>query len=539
MKFFKRLGLIFILSSVFIIGVGFQKDFFEIAKQLEIFTNTFKTINMNYVDETNTGELMDKTIKNMLKELDPYTVFFNEQDVIKFRINNTGEYTGIGAMVTTKDGQVIIKEIFKDYAADKAGLKAGDIITQIEDVVLKDYKDNASNLLKGSKDKKISIKYLRQGKSFQTEISLDEVDIKAVPYYQLIGKDVGYIVMQTFNAKITQETKAAIVDLKSQGATKLILDLRNNPGGLLNEAVNICNLFVPKNEIIVTTKSKIDKHNNTYRTRFDPLDLDIPVVVLINERSASASEIVAGGLQDLDRAVVIGNRSFGKGLVQRPVDLPYGTQVKITISRYYTPSGRCIQALDYAKKDASGKAQKTSEINEFKTRAGRKVFDGGGVEPDIVIEETKLSAIAKAVTANDAIFNFATKLYYDNQNNSNYQVSDKDIQNFKEFVKSNDYKIETQAEKSLVKFLETAKEEKLEEFIIKDYEVLLNNLKNNTQAQLEKNKTEVKRLLNEELVKIYKYKDGFFEYQVNNNIEIKKSIDVLNNPTLIKKTLSK
>lgn len=537
---FKRISFIVALALIFVIGVGFKKDFFEIAKQLEIFTNTFKTVNMNYVDDTNTAELMDKTIKGMLKELDPYTVFFNEQDVIKFRINNTGEYTGIGALISRKDGgNIVLREIFKDYAADKAGLKAGDAITQVEDIILKDYKEDVSNLLKGTKDKKITIKYLRQGKENQTQIVLDEVDIKAVPYFQLIGKDIGYIVLQTFNAKTTQETKAAIMDLKAQGATKLILDLRNNPGGLLNEAVNICNLFVPKNEIIVTTKSKIDKHNSTYRTRFDPLDLEIPLVVLINERSASASEIVSGGLQDLDRAVVIGNRSFGKGLVQRPVDLPYGTQVKITISRYYTPSGRCIQALDYANKDASGKAQKIATKNEFSTKAGRKVFDGGGIEPDVVVEEAKLSAIAKALNDNDALFNFATKLYYDNLNNVAYQVTDKDIQNFKDFVKNNDYKIETQAEKSLIKFIEVAKEENIDKIVAKDYDVLFNNLKYNTQVQLEKNKEEIKRLLNEELIKRHRYKDGFFAYQVESQIEIKKCIEVLNNPALIKKTLSK
>jgi carboxyl-terminal processing protease len=535
----KRKLAIVALIAIFFVGVGFQKDFFEIAKQLEIFTNTFKTVNMNYVDDTNPGELMDKTIKGMLKELDPYTVFFNEQDVIKFRINNTGEYTGIGAMIGRKDGNIILREIFKDYAADKAGLKAGDIITQVEDIVLKDYKEDVSNLLKGGKDKKIDIKFLRQGKAQTAQISLNEVDIKAVPYFQLIGKDVGYIVLQTFSTKTTQETKAAILDLKAQGATKLILDLRSNPGGLLTEAVNICNLFVPKNEVIVTTKSKIERHNSTYKTRFDPLDLEIPLTILINERSASASEIVAGGLQDLDRAVVIGNKSFGKGLVQRPVDLPYGTQVKITISRYYTPSGRCIQALDYTKKDASGKAQKTESRQEFLTKAGRKVFDGGGIEPDIAIDEAKMSALAKALNANDAIFNFSTKLYYDNQKAESYQVTDKDFLSFKDFIKSTDYKIETAAEKQLLKFMEVAKEENIDEYVNKDYETLLANIKNNTQAQLEKNKNEIKKLINEELIKRYKYKDGFFAYQVENQIEIKKCIEVLNNPALIKKTLSK
>ena len=397
--FRKRIIIPIIAVSFLFVGVSFKGDFFELAKQIEIFTNLFKIVNQNYVDETNPGDLMDKGIKSMLKELDPYTVFFNEQDVIKFKINNTGEYTGIGAMITRKEDKVILKEVYKNFPADKAGLKAGDEIIQIDDVLLKDFKEDASQLLKGTKNTKVNIVYFRQGKKTNGTIILDEVELKAVPYYKLLEDNIGYIVLSKFTEKASSDTKAALLDLKKQGATKIILDLRGNPGGLLGEAVNICNLFVPKNETIVTTKSKVEKHNSTYKTKNEPVDLEIPLAIIVNGRSASASEIVAGALQDLDRAVVVGNRSFGKGLVQRPLNLSYGTQVKVTISKYYTPSGRCIQALDYSHKDENGKAIRTDEknYNAFKTKKGRTVYDGGGIMPDMEILETKPSTISKAL----------------------------------------------------------------------------------------------------------------------------------------------
>ncbi len=414
---FKKKYIIPVIASGFLfVGVSFKEDFFEIAKQIEIFTTLFKTVNMNYVDETNPGELMDKAIKNMLVELDPYTVYFNEQDVAKFKINNTGEYTGIGAMVTRKNGKLIIREPYKNYPADKAGLKAGDEIIQIGDVNLADFKEDASQLLKGGKNAKLDLKYKRNGEVKTTQLILEEVDVKAVPYFGKLDDKTGYIVLDKFNAKASSETKNALEKLKEQGATQIILDLRGNPGGLLSEAVNVCNLFVPNNEIIVTTKSHIAKHNNTYKTSRNPVDTEIPLAIIVDGHSASASEIVAGALQDLDRAVVIGSRSFGKGLVQRPIDLTYGTQLKVTISRYYTPSGRCIQALDYSKKDANGKAIRTEakNYNTFKTRKGRPVYDGGGVLPDVELEETKTNTIIDALVKNDAIFNFATQYYYKN-----------------------------------------------------------------------------------------------------------------------------
>ncbi|MGV7106030.1 S41 family peptidase [Flavobacterium sp. U410] len=530
-------------ASFLWIGVSFKNDFFEIAKQIEIFTNTFKTVNQNYVDETNPGELMDVALKSMLKELDPYTVFFSEQDVLKFKINNTGEYTGIGAMVQRKEGRVFLKEIFKGFPADKAGLKAGDEIIQIGDIKLTDYNDDASQLLRGSKNTKIELQFLRQGQKKNTTLVLDEVEIKAVPYFAMLSdKKTGYIILSKFIETASKETKAAIISLKEQGATQLILDLRGNPGGLLHEAVNICNLFVPQGEVIVTTKSKNVKHNNTYTTKNQPLDLDIPLTIIVNGKSASASEIVSGALQDLDRAVVIGSRSFGKGLVQRPLNLPYGTQVKVTVSRYYTPSGRCIQALDYSRKDENGKAIKKTkdEFNAFKTKAGRIVYDGGGISPDIVITESKTSSITDALTNNDAIFDFATQLYYKNPTATQYPtVSDADFSAFKTFIKQDKYKLDTETEKALENVLEKAKKEQIDASITAQYEQLKQALKKSEETEVEKYKSEIKRLLQEEIIIRYVYKEGLYNYFTQNAAEIKKAQEILNTTSEYNKILKK
>ncbi|MBN8565173.1 MAG: S41 family peptidase [Flavobacteriales bacterium] len=543
LKIKKRYLLPIVLSGFIVVGSSFKEDFFEIAKQIEIFTNLFKTVNMNYVDETNPGEMMDKAIKSMLADLDPYTNYFNEADVVKFKINNTGEYTGIGAMITRKDGKIIIKEPYKGYPADKAGLKAGDEIFQIGDVNLIDYKEDASALMRGAKNAKVEVKFNRQGKTQTATIVLDEVEVKAVPFYGKVDDKTGYIVLTQFNKKASFETQAALLDLKSKGAERIILDLRGNPGGLLGEAVNICNLFVPKGEVIVTTKSKIEKHNQSYKTTREPVDLDIPLVVLVDGKSASASEIVAGALQDLDRAVVVGSRSFGKGLVQRPLDLTYGTQVKVTISRYYTPSGRCIQALDYSKKDAEGKAIKTDakNFNAFKTRKGRTVYDGGGIQPDVELAETKLSAIAEALQKNDAIFNYATAYFYKNQNPGNTipTISDTDFADFKAFLKKENFSFDTETEKQLKKTLEAAQNEKIDENIKAEYQNLMTALRKSEDIQLDKNKNEIKELLLDELIKRYQYKEGLYQYYIKNNSEVKKGTELLANSNEYNKIIKK
>ena len=528
----KRYFIPSILSVFLLIGVSFKDDFFEISKQIEIFTTLFKTINQNYVDDTNPAELMDKAIKSMLADLDPYTNYFNEQDVIKFKINNTGEYTGIGAMITRKEDKLIIKEPYKGFPADKAGLKAGDEITQIGDVLLVDFKDDASQLMKGAKGTKININYLRQGKPMSTQLILDEVAVKAVPFYGMVDDKTGYIVLSQFNQKASYETKEALEKLKDDGATQIVLDLRGNPGGLLNEAVNICNLFVPKNEIIVTTKSKNSKYNNTYKTNKDPIDTEIPLVVIVDGKSASASEIVSGALQDLDRAVVIGSRSFGKGLVQRPIDLTYGTQVKVTISKYYTPSGRCIQALNYSHKDKNGKAIRTEEknFNAFKTKKGRTVYDGGGILPDVVLENTKTSAIAEALQKNDGIFNYVTYYYYKNPTLGDKipTLTDADLNDFKAFLKREKIAFDTETEVALKSTLEKAKKENVDAAIATEYQQLLSALEKSEETLIDKNQKEIKNLILDEIIKRYQYKEGLYQYYIKSNFEIKKSIEVLN-----------
>lgn len=529
----KRYILPVVASGFLFVGMSFREDFFEVAKQIEIFTTLFKTVNSNYVDETNPGQLMDHAIKSMLADLDPYTNYFNEADVVRFKINNTGEYTGIGAMITRKEGKLIIKEPYKNFSADKAGLKAGDEIIQIGDVSLIDFKDDASQLLKGAKNTKVDIKYIRQGKTLSTQLILDEVDIKAVPFFSKVDEKTGYIVLTQFNKKATVETKEALEQLKREGAERIILDLRGNPGGLLNEAVSICNLFVPKNEVIVTTKSKIEKHNNTYKTTRDPIDTEIPLVILVDGKSASASEIVAGALQDLDRAVVVGSRSFGKGLVQRPVDLTYGTQIKITISRYYTPSGRCIQALDYAHKDKDGKAIRTdaTKYNAFKTRKGRTVYDGGGILPDVELAETKTSTITDALVRNDGIFNYATKYYYEHPNLGTTVpvISDADFSDFKSYLKKQNFSFDTETEVAFKNALATAKKEKVDAAISAEFQQLQAALNRSEETQLNQHSAEIKSLMVDELIKRYQYREGLYQYYTKSNTEIKKAVGIFNN----------
>lgn len=541
----KQILLPIIAATVITTSTAFtyKQDFFEIAKQLEIFTSLYKAVNQNYVEQTNPGNLMDSAIKNMLKDLDPYTVYFNEQDVIKFKINTVGEYTGIGANLYRKDGRVFIVEPFKNYAADKAGLIAGDEILQINDVKLVDFKEDISQLLRGTKNTAIQVLYKRNGKTLNTKVVLDDVEIKAVPYFKLLDdKKTGYIVLSQFNNKTTVEVKQALIELKKQGAKQIILDLQNNPGGLLHEAVTLCNLFVNKNEVIVTTKSKEEKHNITMRTQNEPVDTQIPLAILINERSASASEIVSGALQDLDRAVVIGNRSFGKGLVQRPIDLVYGTQLKITISKYYTPSGRCIQALDYTHKDKDGKAIKIDEknYNKFKTKSGRLVYDGGGILPDFIVNENKQSNIAKLLEDEKVIFNFATKYYFNHPNTKNIaQITDSDFEDFKKYVKTqSEFKIETQSEKALLAFEEQVKKENINEQIQSQLNALQTALKNSQENEIDKNKAEIKRLILEDLIKRYQYQEGLYQFYTQNNTTVKKAIQVLNDTKLYKTTLN-
>jgi carboxyl-terminal processing protease len=531
----KKLVIPALAIVIFFSTTAFKNDFFEIAKQIEIFTTLFKELNMNYVDDTNPGDLMDTAIKSMLEDLDPYTQFYNEQDVESARINNAGDYTGVGAKVLTLKDKLVIVEPYKNYAADKAGLKAGDEIIKVDNVTVADFKDDAANLLQGAAGTEVNITYRRQGKTNTVKIIRESLEIKAVPHYSMIDEKTGYVVLRKFNNKASSETVSAIRALKNQGATQLVLDLRGNPGGLLNEAVNVTNIFVPKDQLVVTTKSKVKKYNKTYYTKRDAIDTEIPLVVLVDGSSASASEIVSGALQDMDRAVVVGTRSFGKGLVQRPKPLTYGTQMKITISRYYTPSGRCIQALDYWNRDENGKATRTKKenYNAFKTKNGRDVFDGGGVQPDIEVEFSKQTPITKAILNENLVFNFATNYYYDNSIDdlTNFKLSDSDFKKFKNYIKTTGFDFETKTEKALSEAIIIAKEEELDGVINSQYKNLASALQSYKSSAIEDNKTQLKTLITDEIIKRYFYSEGLYNYYTANNTEIKKALSILNNPS--------
>lgn len=516
--------------AIFVGASSFKSDFFEIAKQIEIFTTLFKELNMNYVDETNPAELMDSAIKNMLGELDPYTQFLNEQDVESYKINNSGEYSGIGALVRSYESKLVVVEPYEGYAADKAGLKAGDEIIKIGETLVADFDDNAGELLKGANNSTVEVTFVRQGETKTTSITREGVEVDAVPFYDMIDEKTGYIVLARFNRKASKQTQLALQDLKGRGAERLVLDLRGNPGGLLSEAINVTNLFVSKGELIVTTKSKVKKFNQEYRTKNKPEDVDIPLVVLINGKSASASEIVSGGLQDLDRAVIVGARSFGKGLVQRPLKLTYGTQLKVTISRYYTPSGRCIQSLDYWNRDAEGNAVRNTKFNEFTTKNGRKVWDGGGVMPDVTIESLKTNSLIDALEANNIIFDFATNYFYEHNFDdvSDFSFSESDYMAFKSYVKEQNFTFQTKTEKLLEESI-NADDSLLGQDVQEKYKDLLLAVNRGKITALDSYKKEIQKNLEDEIITRYFYRNGLYKYYLNHDDAILTAKELLAN----------
>ncbi|KAB7528623.1 PDZ domain-containing protein [Flagellimonas olearia] len=529
----KKKLLIPILAAIVLVGAsGFavKSDFFEIAKQIEIFTTLFKELNMNYVDETNPAELMDSAIKNMLGELDPYTQFLNEQDVEAYKINNAGEYSGIGAVVRSYESKLLIVEPYEGYAADKAGLKAGDEIIKIGETKVSDFDDDAGELLKGAANTSVEVTYVRQGETKTATITREGVEVDAVPFYDMIDEKTGYIVLSRFNRKASGQTKSALQDLKGRGAERLVLDLRGNPGGLLSEAINVTNLFVPKGELIVTTKSKVKKFNQEYRTKNQPEDEDIPLVVLVDGSSASASEIVSGGLQDLDRAVVMGARSFGKGLVQRPLKLTYGTQLKVTISRYFTPSGRCIQALDYWHRDEEGNAVRNTNFKEFSTRNGRKVQDGGGVMPDVVINSLRTNSLIDALEQNNIVFDFATDYYYDHSFDSvdDFTFSDTDYTAFKKYAQEQNFSFQTETESILEQSI-NADDTLLGPDVQEKYKDLLLAVNRGKISALDTYQNEIQKNLEDEIITRYFYKDGLYAYYLQHDDAILTAKELLSN----------
>ena len=531
--------ILILLIGILFLSFSFKSKFFEVAKQIEIYTTLFKELNMYYVDEINPAELTNSAIKNTLKDLDPYTNFYNEQDVEDAKISREGEYGGIGVTVRYLKQGIQISEVYQGFSADKAGLKTGDIIISIDGQSLKNMeREQLSMFIKGTPNSMFSIKVERQGKVIQKEITRDKVVINPVPFSKMIDEETGYIVLTRFNNKASSEVKKAFEKLKQSGMKKLVFDLRGNPGGSLLESLNICNFFLPKGKTLVTTKAKVKKWSNTYKSKNDPLDLEIPIVILVNGRSASASEIVSGSLQDYDRAVIMGQRSFGKGLVQRYRKLTYGTQLKLTISKYYTPSGRCIQELDYANRDKNGKVPKFSDkgINAFKTANGRTVYDGGGVLPDVVVKTSEKTAATEKLLSSITIFNFATDYYYKNpqiESDVNFDFKEVDFKSFTNYLES-DTTFVTKQEKLFKEAYQSSKGND----ISNEYKKIQEKLFKDKIDEISKNKDILKRKIKEEILNRYYYQKGVYNHNLKNDLVIKGAVKLLYNQDKYKQLLS-
>lgn len=532
----KKLLTSIVVGVSIVISISFQSDFFEIAKQIDIYTTLFKELNMYYIDEVNPAKLTNNAVNNMLQNLDPYTRYYDEQGVEDARITSTGEFGGIGVVSKYKNKTITIREVYKNSAAEKADLKPGDKILKINEIVVKEFEGKGvSALLNGLPNTIVNLQIERQNKKMDVVVTRKKVEINPVPFYTMLDAEVGYIAFTKFNEKASSEVKKAFLDLKSEGMKKLIIDVRGNPGGLLIEAVKISNFFLPKDKIIVTTKAKIEKWSDTFKTREEPLDLEIPLVILVNNRSASASEILAGSLQDYDRAVVVGERSFGKGLVQRYRPLSYGTQMKITISKYYTPSGRCIQELDYTNRDDKGNIPKFSDKGRksFKTANGRIVFGGGGILPDVELKKEKTTKTTQTLYASEAFFNYATNYFYKNKtiaSSLEFHLKDSDFNSLKTYLEENQDNFETKTELEFKEAKEKAVSENLNDNLDNFYNDLIAQINEQKIKELDKNKDEILDKLTDEIVKRYYYSEGVYQQKSKFDRAIKEASSLLNNP---------
>ena len=539
--------LIFI--SLFISSLtllSFKSDYFEIAKNLEIFTDLYKELNTYYVDETDPGKLIKSAMDEMLQTLDPYTNYIPESEIEDFQFMTTGQYGGIGAMITKRDEYVYISEPYEGFPAQKSGLMAGDKILQVNNISVKGKStEEVSKLLKGQPNTNVSIlierKYINE--PFEVSFKREKVTVGSVPYFGLLENNIGYVKLRSFTRNCSNDLKNAILKLKEQSATSLILDLRGNPGGLLNESVKIANFFVNQGEDIVSTKGKIKSWEKVYIATSKPIDTEIPLVVLIDQSSASASEIVSGSLQDLDRAVIVGKRSFGKGLVQQTRKLSYNSQLKLTVAKYYIPSGRCIQALDYSNRNKDGSVGKIADSlsTEFRTKNNRKVYDGGGITPDLVTESEVSSKILLSLFRERLFFDYATEFRLKNENilsAKDFKITDQKFLDFKNFLSDKEYEYETDTEKAYKKLKKVAKDENYFESMRNDFDLLVTKIDDAKSDDLEKNKDFIKEILANEIVSRYYYQKGRIQSSLNYDKDILQAFTVLGDSTKYKQILS-
>ncbi len=550
MKFRKAIIGSIALAMAFSVGAITQHNdnYFEISKNLDIFGKMYREVNTLYVDGVDPTKMMRTGIDAMLAELDPYTNFYGESEIEDAKFMQTGQYGGIGASVGKRDGKFIVLEPYQDYPAAKTGLVAGDEILKVDGQNVADTKMTVRelrDLLRGQKGTKVRLTVKRIGQEESEEVNLerDRIKIDNVPYYGLATDNIGYISLTGFTANASQEVRNAFVALKNEHQiTGVILDLRGNPGGLLGEAVKISNVFIPRDENIVETRGKEPTSIRQYKTPLVPADIDIPLAVLVNGGSASASEIVSGSIQDLDRGVVIGEKSYGKGLVQNIRPLSYNTQMKVTTAKYYTPSGRCIQAIDYSSRKDDGSVGKLPDSlkTAFQTRNGRTVYDGGGIEPDIAVERETLHTLTRELNRKGVIFDFVTEFVTQNESIASpreFKVSDKIYSDFKAFVKKQNFTYKTNAEKKLESLEKTFAEEEYQKDLNNALAQMRKQLEQSKDYDLDKHRDEITRLLREEIIQRYYYKQGVIESSFSYDEDIKTAIEVLNDKERYNKIL--
>lgn len=536
----------FAITGFFTISLcSFSKpdQFFEIAKNIDIFTTLYKELNTYYVDDIQPAELMRTGIDAMLKSLDPYTDFISEAEMEDYRFQTTGKYGGIGSLIMEQDGYVVISEPYEGSPSQKAGVLAGDKVLKVDGKNLKGKSsEDVSKALKGQPNTPVELTLLRlqaDGSEKEITVSLnrEEIIVNNVPYFGMINEDVGYVLLEHFYNDAGKEVREAVQNLKSKYHPKsIILDLRGNPGGLLNEAVNVSNVFVDKDLEIVSTRGKVEEWDKSFKTTANALDKDIPLVVLTNSGSASASEIVSGSIQDLDRGIIVGQLTYGKGLVQTTRALSYNTKLKVTTAKYYIPSGRCIQAINYAEKGPDGEVKKIPDSLKvaFKTKAGRVVFDGGGVEPDMKLEPVLLSQIAITLLDKNLIFNYASIYRAKHPSISSaisFKLSDSEFEDFVEYLSKKEYQYSTESEKTLEQLEKTAKEEKYFEALKNEIAELHKKLALDKKNDIYKQKIELKSLLEEEIAERYYFRKGRIEASFANDIEVQAAVKLLQNPT--------
>lgn len=521
---------------------------FELSRSVDVFSAVCKELDMFYVDTLDTKKVVRKGLDYMLSQLDPYTVYFSDEEMGDLKLMTTGKYAGIGSIIRLyQKDKVVIAEPYANTPAAKAGLKAGDILLYIDDIDLKGKNTSeVSNLLRGEPETSFVLKVQRPGvkEPMSFKITRETIANPAVPYYGLLSPTVGYINLNGFTVDCSKSVRKAAIEMKGQGAKGLVLDLRDNGGGLLGEAVEIVNLFVPKGKSVVKLMGKVRSTSNEYKTQREPWDLEIPLVVLVNGNTASASEIVSGSLQDLDRAVIVGGRTFGKGLVQTPRDLPYNGSIKLTTSKYYIPSGRCIQAIDYKNRDQYGRVERIADslTHVFHTELGREVRDGGGIRPDVDVKLDTLANISAYLSVDDVLFDFATDYCLSHPTIpavKDFELTDADFDSFCEKVKASEFKYDKQTEKALGSLKEIARFEGYLDAASEEIAALEKKLNHNIDFDLKKNKSDILKMLTDEIVKRYYYQAGSVEYALKADPAIEKAKELLGDEAAYRKILSK